>query len=248
MIKLTREQEITILKRLMDREVAGEKILIDYGSSRVVFSLPGNAVVKVASSIEGQRQNEFEVNNFELLDTDYLAKIYAYGPSVIIMEKVDPVCINDGIMCEDDYDADSEDQPIEAYDAYFWANRNIGETEDNAQIGINADGKYVLYDYGFQSDSNIEQVGSSGDILENLDIISFLELIINMLDNSEVFPSAIIIRRWFDEEDFYEALDNHYKPTEKFYKIEEITTISEEERLYDILSISMMNVIETQAN
>ena len=248
MIKLTREQEITILKRLMDREVAGEKTMIDNGSSRVVFSLPGNAVVKVASSIEGQRQNEFEVNNFENLDTTYLAKIYAYGPSIVIMEKVDPVYINEEVMCEDDYDAYSEDQPIEAYDAYFWANCNIGETGDNAQIGINADGKYVLYDYGFQSDWNIEQVGSSGDILKNLDIISFLELIINMLDNSEVFPSASIIRRWFDEEDLYEALDNHYRPTEKFYKIEEITTVEDNARLYDILSIGLMKVVEVQTN
>jgi len=248
MIKLTREQEITILKRLMDRAVEDEKTMIDYGSSRVVFSLPGNAVVKVASSIEGQRQNEFEVNNFENLDTTYLAKIYAYGPSIVIMEKIDPVYINEEVMCEDDYDGESEDQPIEAYDAYFWANDNIGETLDNAQIGINADGKYVLYDYGFQSDSDIEQVGSSGDILENLDVVSFLELIINMLDNSEVFPSANIVRRWFDEEDLYEALDNHYKPTEKFYKIEEITTVEDDARLYDILSIGLMKVVEVQTN
>ena len=88
---LTPEEEIAILRTLTKDDFLGN------GSSRAVYSLDDNFVVKVAIAAPGALQNETELNRFreEALiyrhrEDRHLASIVAHGLCILIMEKVNP--------------------------------------------------------------------------------------------------------------------------------------------------------------
>lgn len=88
---LTPEEEIAILRTLTKDDFLGN------GSSRAVYSLDDNFVVKVAIAAPGALQNETELNRFreEALiyknrEDRHLTSIVAHGLCILIMEKVNP--------------------------------------------------------------------------------------------------------------------------------------------------------------
>ena len=73
------------LQGLIDNEKRFIKHLEDSGaclgsgSSRTVYRLPYNKVLKVAKSTKGRAQNEAEVKIYESITRDYVAKIFYYA-------------------------------------------------------------------------------------------------------------------------------------------------------------------------
>jgi hypothetical protein len=65
---------------------------LDYGSSRYVFQLDDNFVLKLAIGYEGFKQNEGEVEAFEEIDSQLIARIAYYDDnySFIVSEQVLP--------------------------------------------------------------------------------------------------------------------------------------------------------------
>lgn len=142
--KLSNLQERKLLKLLKNAELIGN------GSSRIVFIDPRNSnrIVKVAIGANSFRQNKLERKLWNSTEDKRLARIYEYGRFVIVMERMVQTFDEDSLYeefygCDDDvmYDAGME--------VVGWLQDLLGETSDNYQIGLNEDGDFKAYDYGF---------------------------------------------------------------------------------------------------
>ena len=148
MRKLTLKEELSILEKVKKNE----KGFIGAGSSRAVYSLNSTSVLKVAIDREGRTQNKREIQCFYEYGGHFLAKIFAYGTSVVLMEKVDP------LELEDDEDVDflveegiiNEEQADACNELYEFLSQMNGYTIDNLQYGLNKDGWPLAYDYGYE--------------------------------------------------------------------------------------------------
>ena len=149
-IELTPEEEFVIVDSLVEADY------IDNGSSRVVYALGKEYVVKIAMSTGGVNQNTVERNFYACHgDKGYFAHLYAYGKMINIMEYLEDCSYYD----PDDFYYDENDEA----DTEFY--RNICDIidvvsditdyygGDNGQIGYSQkQGLHVLYDYGYSMD------------------------------------------------------------------------------------------------
>lgn len=186
MKRLSKSEEIAILRELAEREE-----FIANGSSRAVFEWGDDQVVKVAYDNPGRIQNHQEIEAARMCP-HLTAEIEAYGSNIIICEKLEDSEIFDLVEFMDSIDAYDEDgysinyvndedyEELTEYGVpeclermlavYNEANRELGYTEDNCQIGWSESRqKYVLFDAGFRgSDSsdrlNVSQVGCLNDM------------------------------------------------------------------------------------
>lgn len=157
---LTQEEELLILDYLDDSD------FIDNGSSRAVYDLMGEYVVKIGLSVEGQNQAAYEVECYEEWhDHEVFATLYAYGKFINVMERVG-------------WDHDCEDE-YEYYDAvedlcYHVSSLTGYDGSDNEQIGFSGVyGCLVLYDYGYTNDLDRDDlVGNMSEwVCSKVDII-----------------------------------------------------------------------------
>lgn len=175
-----------------------------------------NCVIKLALGIGGQNQSNREIKSYiEYGDYYPLAKIYAYGRFIEIMEKVDKV--DDNFRCysdysyydlftmvygyEDpldgeryvDYPEDADQKEIDEYetifDTIYRLEELFGETDDNGQLGYNAEGNLVCYDYGFLVDSDEEWSSMLSVLLHKTNIYnSYLDICIeNITTTNDIF-------------------------------------------------------------
>lgn len=166
MKKLDKKQELRVLSNI--------KNLISNGSSRAVFRYGKKLIVKVAIDAQGEAQNEREVKIFSS-HTTYkgLAKIFAYGKNIIIMEKLDTSKDPDDISME------PTDEEMDIYDFISVYNN---ETTDNYQIGYRKDGSAAAYDYGYISGDNETFVSQNlADFLYSRSTEAFLDHVKNIV-------------------------------------------------------------------
>ena len=209
---LTKDEEMFVLKTLSECETIGN------GSSRYVFAdnsetiqnyfgFDRPVVVKVACGGGGMTQNDAECKLYEDEGDDLpIAKIFARGKFVEIMEAVEVLDYVDTLRdamdyCNDQYDVFqaindfdidddwTEDDLIitereaeEVYDVVNYLADYTGFTTDNAQLGRTVDGDLVCYDYGYMvggSPSGREQVSSH---TYRIQIEKYLNLLIAKYD------------------------------------------------------------------
>lgn len=120
-IQMTISQEKTILQYLSKAFAEGKAEMLGTGSSRSCWDIDNDAenfikqtlrldtnvnlVIKVAMGIGGQTQSNREIATFLDYGDEYLARIYAYGRIIEIMEKVDEL---DSTYREWDYYSEGE--------------------------------------------------------------------------------------------------------------------------------------------
>lgn len=137
---LTEKEQNKLIKKVFK-----DYSFINQGSSRKVFDIGKNRVLKIAFDNGGFNQNMLEVETYQQYNNILpLAKIYAYSKNCIIMEKVD---ILDSYDDFDEINDTINDYNIEDI---------LGYTSDNQQMGRNKDGKVVMYDYGFNLNNNYD--------------------------------------------------------------------------------------------
>jgi len=160
MTELTIKEEYELLKELINEGVN----FIHNGSSRAVFDLDKERVIKIAMDKQGRRQNKNEIDLFRKAGNTYLAEIYSYGTFIIVMEKVDEECME---ICMDiycgndeylDYTDKEKDQVVEVVDFLKY---HAGETNDNFQLGRSCTrDRFVSFDYGYNTDYENSQIVS----------------------------------------------------------------------------------------
>ena len=164
---------------------------LGYGSSRVTYDLNPNLaarlgldpsrdyVVKLAVGRGGLNQMDLEVGIFKSRgESGCIAIIPASGQFCEIMEKVS---IIDDLECypyedfdsfirglngfedEDTNDNYTDVQKCEMWETHDFLNDQIGYTADNCQLGITVDGHAVAYDYGFDPNTEEDQLSRSSD-------------------------------------------------------------------------------------
>lgn len=163
MKKLTITEELEYLKKAQELDK-----YLDHGSSRVVFQISEDKVLKVAIDEEGQFQNDVERELFADHGKEHLAEIYAFGSHVLVQELVEiPLSFKD-VVCEYNYTINAGDYDIEEdfeYCGYtedmitqglhveVFLEEVLGFSEDNQQLGIRRGTETVIsYDYGYMSD------------------------------------------------------------------------------------------------
>ena len=170
-------------------------------------------MVKIAFGAGGMNQNILEVSAYENYGSDApIARVYAVGDIIEIMEVLTladeaETLRDEGIEYTDweDYD----EYLYQCYDAvsYKLLNRALleemfntmwelvnyfGETSDNAQLGLNADGDVVCYDYGYNLNSdeyNSDKaedslIGSAGMIWDTDDFAYAITKITALIDTT----------------------------------------------------------------
>ena len=206
----------------------------DNGASRCVFECSDEIaeylgicaddyIIKLACGIGGIRQAEAEVQCY--LDYDYapLAKIFAYGRYIEVMERIEidddfrdfaEECYEDCDVpydCFYDYNCNDDHLAEEAYDVIIQLHDIFGHTADNGQLGRNSEGRLVAYDYGFISgdgcDAQTSEVAEYmyDDIQRN----AYIDAVIELLDES-----IEMLRAW---EDAFLASDNEVYDHESSY-------------------------------
>lgn len=179
---LTRNEEKEILEQIVHTHMN----FIGNGAARLVFEASedickqycnGNpAVIKVAVGTGGMRQNNLETNTYLEHDDLALAKIYAYGSLIEIMETVSVIECRDFL----DFEQDEEEEFAEYMDdCGYDVNPSIayeflqvayslcdvfGYTSDNGQLGLTNDGCIVAYDYGFNDDGSTQTSDLTADL------------------------------------------------------------------------------------
>jgi hypothetical protein len=143
MEKLSVQNELRLLEKAMQKNE-----FLGSGSSRAVYGLDYNTVIKVVADAGGQKQNDMEVQIYNTYKSDKLAKIHAFGKFIIVMERV--------ILDEQDDD--------EFYDVQDYLDDITGEHGDNYQIGRALDGRKVAYDYGLVKGAGYELQQFIGDV------------------------------------------------------------------------------------
>jgi hypothetical protein len=127
MEKLTVQNELRLLeKAFRSNEFIGN------GSSRAVYGLDEKTVIKVVADDGGKMQNRLEAEAYAKHRNNKLAKVYAVGQFVLVMERVRL----------DEVDRD-EFRTVRNY-----LEDITGCHGDNYQIGTALDGRTVAYDYG----------------------------------------------------------------------------------------------------
>ena len=153
-IELTPEEELAVLNEITKDD------FIDNGSSRAVYYLRDEFVVKIAMSIGGMNQNKIEKNFYaQHGHTRCFAHLYATGVMINIMEMLSDCQYYDPDAYCSPYFGDEEDEDLTAeaemisnliemandYTGYYGG--------DNGQIGFSQiDGVFKLYDYGYSTD------------------------------------------------------------------------------------------------
>lgn len=151
MKELTIREEYDLLQELL----VEEGNFIHNGSSRAVYRLDKNRVLKVAMDRQGRQQNINEINLFRAHGNQHLAEIFAYGKFVVVMEMVDEQDM-DEMMSE--YDEFDNQEVIKIIDFLEWSH---GSTDDNFQLGYSMTrDKLVCYDYGYHTDYENSQLVS----------------------------------------------------------------------------------------
>ena len=177
-LSLAEEREVILSLRGADS--------LGHGSSRVTYDLnPAIAarldldtsrdyVIKLAVGRGGLNQMALEINTFYYYgESGHLATIAAIGQFCEIMEKVrviddlewDTYEDFDALICglhgyDDNY---TDVQKYEIWEAHDFLNDHIGCTADNCQLGITVDGHAVAYDYGFDPNTEEDQLSRSSD-------------------------------------------------------------------------------------
>ena len=182
-LSLAEEREVILSLRGADS--------LGHGSSRVTYDLnPAIAarldldmsrdyVIKLAVGRGGLNQMALEINTFYYYgESGHLATIAAMGQFCEIMEKVS---IIDDLECypyedfdsfirglngfedEDTNDNYTDVQKCEMWETHDFLNDQIGYTADNCQLGITVDGHAVAYDYGFDPNTEEDQLARSSD-------------------------------------------------------------------------------------
>ena len=187
------QKELKLLQYLKHKDI------IDHGASRMLFKADKRVkeilelsddircIIKVAIGLGGMKQNNAEAETYlRYMDSDHFARIYSIGRYVIIMEEVEPDDFRTladyiGSDWEEDFDYFCDDYNMneddDNYNSYYAAAELIGFladingcTSDNGQIGVRADGKYVAYDYGYETSSSVDsQTSSICDYMEDED-------------------------------------------------------------------------------
>lgn len=190
MKRLARNEEVKILKELMKNE--GN--YLGRGSSRVVFDYTEDLCVKVAFDKKGQFQNHTEIETFEANGNDFLAEISSFGKYIVVMEKVEPFCMDEvsdaieylcyGELYDEDFEPNFSEQESESLlQVKQELDYMLGETEDNLQLGLTSDYRIVAYDYGLQPDNHDKSVSNKlwRFFMENENEKDFLKLVMSKL-------------------------------------------------------------------
>ena len=190
MERMNRHEQIRVLNELLNPKMYE---YVGCGSSRLVFrSLRDNTIMKVAVGIGALTQNSAEIKAYADYGEDYpLAAIYRYGG---VLEEMERVYVF--------YDQEGQQKSALALkkhgfeDAARIGNQRhcdrieyiagelsdiFGETEDNYQLGVTADGRIVSYDYGFDSNSSRTQIGSAECLSNKTSIANYIKYIIKLL-------------------------------------------------------------------
>lgn len=142
-----------------------------------LFSLYGivlktHSIIKVPLGVGGYRQSQRETEVYNNLGSNYLAEIYARGSFLTVMESVDVDfdfydfydffgCdvigqLNEWYETEEAKETDEYKRDFDLYtraaEAMEALEEVLGSTADNAQVGLAEDGRFVAYDYGFDTD------------------------------------------------------------------------------------------------
>ena len=176
MIRLTREQEMELLKMI------DEDDFVDYGSSRAVYMLfyrGKTYAVKVFLDQGGYEQCVVERTIYSSSDMkDLVATIYAIGERCMVTEFIHSMdsAVTEMIYFNSEYDGylDDMEHYADEYDALtaeqFFAAWNVinsleqynDETSDNCQLGFDEHGNIKAYDYGYIRGENARLVGHMG--------------------------------------------------------------------------------------
>ena len=164
--RMSKDYEEKLLEDIIET-AKEEDIWVGKGGARIVVDHPydENKVVKIAIGIGGMKQIHNEVTTYNgYADQVSLATIYGYSDLLEEMIRVQPIDgdydlpnynYNDDIDDDDDDDEDDVEFTTTEYTrSDFWdlvtdLNDITGETGDNEQIGLDANGNLVAYDYGF---------------------------------------------------------------------------------------------------
>lgn len=185
---LTKEEERAILEySLLHGDFLGA------GSSRAVYSLGKDYVVKVAISDEGLLQHSIEREFYaELAVYGLFADLYASGHTINICERLTQLDeledVNESLFI----DIVSELNDITNYDG-----------GDNEQIGFSPKRKkWVAYDYGYNSDYCRENL--VGCMYDWVNCCNVLEIALEALESGQVPDSETLNDRYaeFIEEEY----------------------------------------------
>lgn len=201
MKKLNLQEELELIEKY-----CYEYRFLDRGSSRAVFSIGDNKVMKVAMDEQGQTQNENEIQWYEQLHKDIVAKIYSYGKYIVIMEEVGTPFNSEELEHIIDYIENYQEFVDDELNEYYgiteeefiqirsvdnYMSNAVGSTTDNHQIGKSKEGRWKIYDYGYDPRMmNCDQV--SRDLSDVVDYEGtealfniVYEKIQNLLDKSD---------------------------------------------------------------
>lgn len=206
MIRLNTTQEKYLINYMIDNP----ELFVDSGSSRAVFNCPAelanylqlpdrgdeNYIIKIALGKGGIAQMNVEVETFiEYKESGVLADIVAVGRYIEIMENVKVEEFYDA--AEERYSIDdimdvyclSEEEAAAIYRTIATLEGIFGHTADNGQLGLNHNGDWVAYDYGFIASEDIDSQTSSisGYISYKGDRNEYLQGLISLLDKEEDF-------------------------------------------------------------
>ena len=160
--RMSKDYEEKLLEDIIET-AKEEDIWVGRGGARIVVNHPydEDKVVKIAIGIGGMKQIHNEVTTYNgYADQVSLATIFGYSDFLEEMIRVRPID-GDYDLPSNDYDTDDDEEfdednfvSTEYTTTDFWdlvdsLNDITGETGDNEQIGIDADGSLVAYDYGF---------------------------------------------------------------------------------------------------
>lgn len=208
--------EIKLLTEVEEKEILNMLIryysATDNGAARVVFLVSNENltscglilnpnkeyVVKVALGLGGINQNYIESEAYRRFGaTAPLAEIAYMGHYVEIMEKVTP---HEDLRCCVEWDREgfinyatthcylSKKEARDAYEVIQHLVEINGSTNDNGQIGYNAEGKWVAYDYGYDVESDEELCSDMSDFIDYSNTVAideYLESLINILGCEE---------------------------------------------------------------
>lgn len=190
-IKLTKEQEIEILRYVWEHEQ-----FIGSGTTRAVFTFKDKYVVKIGISEEGVLQNEVERSFYKAhWGTGLFATLYATGMFVNIAERL---VSND--ECED------EDTFCEVVEALNDVTDYDGG--DNEQIGWSKEREcWVAYDYGY--DSEHDHSALVGNMDEWSYVLEIPPLAVQGIKDDHIFTRDELREmmddvRYYEEEEYYE--------------------------------------------
>lgn len=194
---LTIDEERELLEEIANGEIKG----IDSEMSRLVYGIDDDLIVKVAIGPGGLKQNENEVSAFGDYPFYPIARIYAYGQTCLIMERLDHCGRYDDCYYVDEYldgDSDRVDQIVVDLETIN------GDTSDNFQLGLTKNGDLVAYDYGFIS--SISCNSQTSDLAETVcsevndeETLSYIRDLANNLEIMDVEFMAQLEKDRLDE-------------------------------------------------